>query len=178
MRPPRELSCPRRRPSFPKNRSCRGSSRPLRRISCGCGRSCYRHWSLCCPGGQVWGGGSDRGPCGGPVTWPGGQVILRGDPESGCVAKRNGVIRRRVSPIPRKPMPNSWRPREHPHVRPSPSPFHDSPQRGGRKEAGSLRRKSAKNNESGADVSNLRASISAIIAAGRRSPRSGWSRRA
>jgi hypothetical protein len=47
-----------------------------------------------------------------------------------------------------------------------------------RMEAGSLRRKRAKNNESGGEVSYLRASISAIIAEGRRSPSSGWSRSA
>ena len=40
-------------------------------------------------------------------------------------------------------------------------------------EAGNLRRNNAKKRESGAVVSNLRESISAIIAEGRRSPRSG-----
>jgi hypothetical protein len=132
MRPPRELSCPRRRPSFPKTRSCRGSSRPLRRRSCGCGRSCYRRRSVCRPGGQVWGGVSAHGPGGGRATWPGGPAILRGDPESVCAAKRNGVIRRKVSLTPRRPMLNSWHPRERPRVWPSPSPCHDLQRRGGR----------------------------------------------
>ncbi len=45
-------------------------------------------------------------------------------------------------------------------------------------EAGNLRRNNAKKSESGAEVSNLSDNIFAIIAEGRRSPRSGWSRRA
>ncbi len=45
-------------------------------------------------------------------------------------------------------------------------------------DGGNLRRNNARKRESGAVVSYLRDNISAIIPEGRRSPRSGWSRRA
>jgi hypothetical protein len=85
MRPPRALSCPRRRPSFPPNRraswSSRGSTQRRTHTSCVTSRiSCH----LCVP---VWGGGAVgvrlRG--GDQATWRGDRGTVHGGR-----AKRSG----------------------------------------------------------------------------------------
>ena len=85
MRPPRALSCPRRRPSFPPNRraswSSRGSTQRRTHTSCVTSRiSCH----LCVP---VWGGGAVgvllRG--GDRATWRGDRGTVHGGR-----AKRSG----------------------------------------------------------------------------------------
>ena len=124
MRPPRALSCPRRRPSFPPNHNFHGSSWPQPRTSCESSKYSYH------PTVQVWGGGTAGGHRRGHhrdrATWRGGQETLRGG-----WAKRSELTRRRENLKQRRLTQCSWRPKVYRRELTSLSLLYGSPRRGG-----------------------------------------------
>jgi hypothetical protein len=124
MRPPRALSCPRRRPSFPPTCSLAGSWWRQPRTSGESSTISYypvvREWS----GGAA--GGHRRGRRGDRATWRGGRETWRGG-----WAKRSELTRLRENLKQRRLTQCSWRPKVYRRELTSLSLLYGWPLRGG-----------------------------------------------